>query len=67
MLRPMIPMAFLRKVELITACCASRDRAFLALAEKCTSEARISIYDLRPCWQGAQEGCKGVFLDVFVS
>jgi hypothetical protein len=54
-------------VELITACCASRDRAFLALAEKCTSEARISIYDLRPCWQGAREGCKGVFLDVFVS
>lgn len=35
------------KIELITACCVSRDRAFLALAEKCTSEARISVYDLR--------------------
>lgn len=46
------------KVELITACCASRDRAFLALAEKCTSEARISIYDLRSGNSGPMKSLK---------
>ena len=37
----------LRKVEHITACCCSKDRAFLALAERCVSEALVRIYDLR--------------------
>lgn len=46
------------KVELITACCASRDRAYLALAEKCTSEARISIYDLRSGNSGPMKSLK---------
>ncbi|CAJ1429043.1 unnamed protein product [Effrenium voratum] len=34
------------RVDLLTACCASRDRSFLALAEK-SGEAKVAIFDLK--------------------
>lgn len=47
-------------MEHITACCASKDRAFLALAERCPSEALVSIYDLRSGNSGPMKGLRPI-------
>ncbi|CAE7781317.1 Cfap57 [Symbiodinium pilosum] len=35
------------RIEMITACAVSHDRSLMAAAEKCSNEARISIYDMK--------------------
>ncbi|CAE7549687.1 Cfap57 [Symbiodinium natans] len=35
------------RIDMITACAVSTDRSLMVVAEKCSNEARISIYDLK--------------------
>eukprot|EP00439_Symbiodinium_sp_Y106_P022279 s3292_g2.t1 len=35
------------RIDMITACAVSNDRSLMVVAEKCSNEARLSIYDLK--------------------